>query len=169
MISRTIVTSIGASVPLRTIFSRVLVLTAPFILFDGLLQRQPLHRVVVDLGDQVARQDAGLRRRRIVDRRDHLDEAVLHRDLDAEPAELAVSRLLHVVPGLLVHVARMRIERGDHAVDGAFDQLGVVGLLDIVGPDPLEHLAEQIELRIGIVGTRRGLGARNPDVAPGDP
>ena len=83
----------------------------PLHLVHGLLQRQPLDRVVVDLGDQVARQDAGLGRGRIVDRRDHLDEAVLHRDLDAEPAELAMGGLLHVAPGLLVHVARMRIER----------------------------------------------------------
>src|SRR4029077_20692521 len=51
---------------------------------------------------------------------------------------------------LLIHVARMRIERGDHALDRAFDQLAVVGLLDIVGPDPLEHVAEQVELRVGI-------------------
>src|SRR5260221_5095655 len=32
--------------------------------------------------------DAGLRRRRIVDRGDDLDQPVFHRDLDAEPAEL---------------------------------------------------------------------------------
>ncbi len=30
----------------------------------------------------------------------------------------------------------------------AFDQLEVIGLFDVVGPDPLEHVAEQIELRI---------------------
>ena len=126
-------------------------------LVDGLLERQPLNLVVVDLGDQVAGQDAGLGRRRVVHRRHDLDQAVLHRDLDAEPAELAVGRLLHVLPGLVIHVTRMRVQRGDHAVDGAFDQLAVVGLLDIVGPDPLEHLAEQIELRIG-VSAHRGPG-----------
>ncbi len=50
----------------------------------------------------------------------------------------------------------MRIERGHHAVDGAFDQAGVVGLLDIVGADALENLAEQIELGIGVAGVRGG-------------
>ena len=138
----------------------------PLHLVDGLLQGQALNRVAVDVGDQIARHDAGLRGRRAIHRRDHLDEAIFHRDLDAEAAELAVRGLLHVVPGLLVHVARMRIERGDHAVDGALDQLGVVGLLDIVGPDPLEHVAEQIELRID-VGVGRRPGGRDPELAPG--
>ena len=31
-----------------------------------------------------------------------------------------------------------------------FDELGVVGFLDIVGTYPLEHLAEQIELPVGV-------------------
>ena len=51
----------------------------------------------------------------------------------------------------------MRIQRGNHAVDRALDQLGVIGLFDVAGPDPFEHLAEQIELRIG-VGAGRCLG-----------
>ena len=127
MISRTIATSIGLSAPLRMIFSRVLLLGAPFILVDGLVQGQALNLLIVDLGDHVAGHDAGFGGGRVVDRRDHLDEAVLHRDLDAEPAELAVGGLLHVAPALLVHVARMRIERGDHAVDRALDSLASSG------------------------------------------
>ena len=71
--------------------------------------------------------------RRIVDRRDHLDQAVFHGDLDAEAAELAAGLHLHVAEALGIHVARMRIEAGQHAVDRGFDQLAVVGLLDIVG------------------------------------
>jgi len=68
--------------------------------------------------------------------------------------------LLHVAPALLVHVARMRIERGDHAVDRALHQLRIVGLLDIAQANALEHVAEQIELRIGIIGAGGGLGGR---------
>ena len=39
-----------------------------------------------------------------------------------------------------------------------FDEFAVVGFLDVVGPDALEHVAEQVELPVGV---RRGsLGAR---------
>ncbi len=58
---------------------------------------------------------------------------------------------------LRVHVARMRIETGEHAVDRRFDQLGVVRLLDIVGAHALEHVAEQIELAIGVRGRAAAL------------
>ena len=44
----------------------------------------------------------------------------------------------------------MRIEPGQHAVDRRFDQLAVVRLLDIVGAHALEHVAEQVELAIGV-------------------
>jgi hypothetical protein len=119
-------------------------------LLDRLVEGEALHRLVVEMGDDVVGHDAGLGGRRVVDRRDHLDQAVFHRDLDAEPAELAAGLHLHVAEALGVHVARMRIEPGQHAVDRGFDQLAVVGLLDIVGAHPLEHVAEQIELPIGV-------------------
>src|SRR6185312_15619327 len=51
----------------------------------------------------------------------------------------------------------MRIEPGEHAVDRGFDQLAVVRLLHVVGAHALEHVAEQIELSVGI--GRGGLGA----------
>ena len=156
MLSRTSVTSIGLSWPLRTIFSLILVLTGPAHLVDGLVEGQALHGFVVEIGDDVVGHDAGLGRRRVVDRRDHLDQAVFHRDFDAEAAELAAGLHLHVAEALGVHVARMRIEAGQHAADGGFDQLAVVGLLDIVAADALEHVAEQIELAIGV----RGRGTR---------
>ena len=127
-------------------------------LFDGLVQGQALHRFVVEMGDDVVGQDAGLGGGRLVDRRHHLHEAVFHRDFDAETAEFAAGLHLHVTEALGVHVARMRIEAGQHAVDRGFDQLGVVGPLDIVGAHALEHVAEQIEVAIG-VGRRRSLRA----------
>jgi hypothetical protein len=46
----------------------------------------------------------------------------------------------------------MRIERGQHAVDRGFDELLVRDALDIVGAHPLEHLAEQVELPVGLRG-----------------
>src|SRR5262245_29734473 len=48
----------------------------------------------------------------------------------------------------------MRIEPGQHAVDRRLDELAVVGLLHIVGAHPLEHVAEQAELPIGLGGGR---------------
>ena len=99
-----------------------------------------------------------LGRRRVVDRRHDLDQAVLHRDLDAEAAELAAGLHLHFLEALGVHVARMRIERSEHAVDGGLDQLLFIRRLDIVGAHAVEHVAEQIELLVGI-GIRRRDGA----------
>ena len=55
----------------------------------------------------------------------------------------------------------MGIKRGQHAIDGRFDQLAVIGLFDIVGPDLFEHIAEQVELAIDVPA--RGNG-RRPDL-----
>jgi hypothetical protein len=114
----------------------------PLHLVHGLLQSKPLNCLIIDIGDEIAGHDAGLRRGRAVNRRNHLDQAVFHRDLDTESTEFALGRLLHFAPGTVIHVSRMRIEGGDHAVDCAFDEFGVTGLFDIVGPDALEHLAK---------------------------
>ena len=137
--------------------SLISLLTGPRIFSTASGRVMPCDRLAVDMRDEVAGLQPGARRRRVVDRRDHLDQAVLHRDLDAEPAELAAGLHLHVAEVLGVHVARMRVERGQHAVDRGFDQLLVGDLLDIVGAHALEHLAEQVELPIGVgrVGCRR--------------
>src|SRR5215471_2277525 len=58
-------------------------------LIDGRVYGEPLHRFVVELCDDVIRHDAGFGGRSIVDRRDDLDQAIFHRDLNAETAELA--------------------------------------------------------------------------------
>ena len=89
------------------------------------------------------------RGRRLVDRCDHLDEAFLHRDLDADPAELALGLHLHLPELVRAHVARVRVERGEHAVDGALDQLRFVRWLDVVGAHLLEHVAKEPELPVG--------------------
>ena len=123
---------------------------------DGLIERHALDRLAIDLADEIVGLDAGALGRRIVDRRDDLDEAVFHGDLDAEPAEFAAGLHLHVLVGFGIHVARMRIERGQHAVDRRIDQLGVVDRLDIIGAHALENVAEQIELAIGVRADRFG-------------
>ena len=106
------------------------------------------------MSDDIAGADARLGCRRIVDRRQDLDEPVLHRDFDAQPAELAAGLYLHIFEALDVHVARMRIEPIEHAVDCRFDQLAFVRLLHVMRAHPFEDIAEQIELAVG-VGLRR--------------
>ncbi len=55
----------------------------------GFIERHALHRFAVELDDIIVGQDTGARGRRVVDRAHHLDDALFHRDLDAEAAELA--------------------------------------------------------------------------------
>ena len=58
---------------------------------------------------------------------------------------------------LRIHVKRMGIELREHAFDGAFDQLGVVRLVGVVGADPLQHLVEAAELTVQRLCRCRGL------------
>ena len=102
------------------------------------------------MGDDVVGEDAGAGGGRLVDRGDDLDQAVFHRHLDAEAAELAAGLHLHVAEALGVHVARMRIEGGQHAVDGRFDELGLFGLLDVIRPDLFENIAEKAQLPVRV-------------------
>ncbi len=127
----------------------------PAHLFDRLIQGQALHRFVVEMGDDVVGLDAGLGGRRLVDRRDHLHEAVFHRHFDAETAELAAGLHLHVAEALGIHEARMRIEAGQHAVDRRFHELRIIRPFDIIGAHALEHVAEQVEVAIGVGRSRR--------------
>ena len=96
-------------------------------LVDGFFELEAAHRLAVDLRDVVAGKNAGLGGGRIVDRGDDLDEFVFHRHFDAETAEFTLGLGAHVFGILGIHVARMRIERGEHAVDGVLDQLVFCG------------------------------------------
>jgi hypothetical protein len=87
-------------------------------------------------------------------RRNDLDQAILHGDLHAQPAELAAGLELHVLEGPRAHVAGVRIEADQHAADSHFDKQVVVRLLDILGSYPLEHFAKQGELPVGVAGCR---------------
>ena len=129
----------------------------PAHLLDRLLERHALDGFVVELDDEIARLEARFRRRRVVDRRDDLDQAVIHGDLDAESAELAAGLNLHVAEAFGVHVARVRVERGQHAVDRGLDQLVILDRLDVVLLDLREHVAEEAERAIGVgAGVRVG-------------
>ena len=113
---------------------------------DGFFQPHVLGGGVADLDDQVAGLDAGLGRGGALDGRDHLDEAVLGADLDAQAAELALGVDLQFLEGVLVQIGRVRIQPGEHAADGVGDQLVVLDGLDVVGLDGAEDFAELAKL-----------------------
>ncbi len=115
------------------------------------------------MGDVVARLDSGLEAGAVLDRSDDLHHSVFHRDVEAEPAVIAVGRGHQRLVASLVHIGAVRVEARQHSVDGAADQGLVVDLLDIFGTDPLEHAHELIELAIGVDVDRCERGARRRD------
>ena len=100
------------------------------------------------MGDEVARQDPGLVCRGPVHRRDHLDKAFFLRHLDSKAAEFAFGIDLHLGKVFGRKIVGMRVKRGEHAVDRSADQVFGRNLFDILRTDPLEHIAEQIQLFI---------------------
>ena len=85
--------------------SLILVFDRPAHLLDRLIERQALHLLIIELGDDVVGHDTGLGGRCIVDRRHHLDQTVFHGDFDAESAEFATGLHLHVAEALRIHIA----------------------------------------------------------------
>ena len=131
MISRTIVNSFTSLLGPRLTVSLTGRLGGTAHAVDRLLEGEALDRGVVDLDDQVAGQQAGARRRRIVDRADDAHETAVLHHLQPEAAEfLAPHRGLEFVELLGIEIVRMRIERGEHAVDGRLGHLRLVGLVD---------------------------------------
>jgi hypothetical protein len=122
-----------------------------------LVDRHALNRLAVDLGDDVVGQDTSSSGGRVVDRGHDLDEALLHRDLDAKPAELAVGFGLHLLELVRAHIGRVRVKRGEHAVDGALDQFLLAGALDIVCAQLLEYVTEKAELPVCLGRSGRGM------------
>ena len=82
--------------------------------------------LVVDGYDEVARPNAGLRRRCLVDWRHHFDETVVHRHFEAETTKLAAVLSLHVLVAYWGQIAGVRIERGERTVDRDADDLAVL-------------------------------------------
>jgi len=99
------------------------------------------------------------------DRADHLDEAVVLGNLDAQTAELALGLHLHVAEGFRVHVGGVGVEAGEHAVDRVLDQVLVVDRVDVVAMHPLQHVAEQGQQAVG-VRPAAGFGKSTDDTKP---
>src|ERR1043166_9228771 len=94
--------------------------------FDGVLEGKFLRAFAVDLDDAIARHDAGAETRCVFHRRDYGQILVLvelHHDADA--AELAFGVLLQLVKFARIHEFAVRIERAQHSLQRAMDELGV--------------------------------------------
>ena len=142
MTARVSVKVSGLVSPLRTMVSVIGVLGLPRMRFTASFSVMPFTDDVVELDDEVAGLDARAVGGRVLDGADHLDEAVFHADFDAEPAELALGADLQLLERFGVEVGRVRIQAGQHAVDGFGDQLLVVDRLDVVALDAAEDLGE---------------------------
>ena len=128
----------------------------PAHFIDRLIERQTLHLLVIDLHDEITRQQTGTGGGRVVNRRHHLQDAVFHRDLDAETAEFTAGLDLHIPIAFGIHEAGMRIKGGQHAIDGRLDQLAIIRFLDVIGPNLFKNIAEQIQLAIDIAACGNG-------------
>ncbi len=125
-------------------------------LLDGLVERHAAHRLVVDARDQVARTDAGAKRGRVLDRRNHLDQPVFRRNFDAEARETALRLFLKLFVVGLVEIGRVRIETRHHALDRGGQELLVVDRFDVFMLDLPENFGKQSQL-IERQGRGRGL------------
>ena len=96
------------------------------------------------------------------ERTDYLEKAGLWDDFDAEAAKFTLGLLLHRAELLGVHERGVRIEAGQHAVDGIVDQVRVGDWIDVFAAHPLEHIAKQGEQPVGI-GPVGVLGERGTD------
>ena len=111
-------------------------------LLHGIREGQAFHQAVVELEDQVARLDTGAVGRRILDRRNDLDEAVFHTDFNTESTEFALRADLQILEGICVEVGGVRVEIREHAADRVRDQLLVFNGLDVALLDRIEYFRE---------------------------
>ena len=80
----------------------------------------------------------------------------MHADT-AEPA-LGIVHKMRVPGGR--HEFAVRVEHADHAPQRAVHKIFVrqLATIDVVAPDALEHVDKQVEIGMGIVGGRVGVG-----------
>ena len=108
---------------------------------ESLADDQP----TVEMGDEVTRLDAHLVGRAPPEGRDHLDCAIFGHDRQAETRIIAVDHRFEPLQIAAVEIPRVRIERGQHAVDHATHERLVLDRFDVTGLDALidrQHLGE---------------------------
>ncbi len=125
---------------------------------DELVEVLPAQRLPVDRDDLVARTDARARGGRALDGGDDGDVVVAEVDLDPHPAELAGGLALELRELLGRKVRRVRVELGDHALDGALGELGALGGLDVLVLDDDQDARELIQRRVRVRALRGRVG-----------
>ena len=104
-------------------------LAAHFV--DGFVQGKSHNLFAVNTGNVIARFQSRLGGRRVVNRRNNLDDAVFHGNFYAQTAEFSGSLLAHVFKALFVEIAGMRIQRNQHAVNCRLNQFPVRNFFNI--------------------------------------
>ena len=113
---------------------------------DAVGDGHPAGRLAVDLPDVVSRQYPRLEGRRVLDGGVHQQFAVAAVQHDADAAEGAGHVHLHLGIVGFGQIAAVRVERGQHAVDGAGQKLLVVDLLHVAGLNDGDHLPEHAQI-----------------------
>ena len=96
---------------------------------------------------------------RAFEERDDRDLAVDDGDRDAEAVVAAFLPLAHLRVGAGIHEARMRIERLEHAGDGAVDQPVGLDRADVIGVDRVQRGSKDLVLVRNLVFDRQGAAA----------
>ena len=119
-------------------------------LLHRIVQRLADDGLAVDGDDVVPGLDVGAGGGRAVHGGDDLHRAFVSADLDAEPAVVAAGLVAHLVEGGGIEITGVRIERGEHPVDGRLDQLLVVHRHHILLTHVGQHIAEQLQRLVGV-------------------
>ena len=104
---------------------------------DRFIELLPHDQPPIEMGDEIAGLDPRNIGRAAAERRDHLHRAVFRHDGEAQARIIAVDHRFEPLQIAAVEIARMRIERGQHAIDHAAHQRFIVDRVDIARLDPL--------------------------------
>jgi hypothetical protein len=128
---------------------------------DGFGHADLLGQPIVDFQNLVSGKNPGAGRRSVLAGGDDGERVILRRDRHADALVGTVGVTLELVEDLRLHELRMRIERGEHALEGAVDQLLVGDLVgvDVTLADRLKHFGEQLHFLETRILARLFLGA----------
>ncbi len=121
--------------------------------------RPALRLLAFDLPDDVAAAEALLIGRRSFEERDDGDFTVNHGDRDAETVVAAFLPLAHLRVRAGIHEARMRIERLEHAGDGAINEPVGFDRADVIGVNGAQRGGKDLILLRNLVFDGQGAPA----------